>query len=598
MDLATENQVLRTILVVLTVVLSVVLAFSLASRKFFTSLLRAAELARASNTLVVNALDAATVEWEALVGRLPPVDEAAIAELWRLAIETTPKLELGGRERVAYHPVLLHVLELITARTHGRLRLHREATIALDGREPDICWTPDREAYATGVSTLSIFEIKTIRAALDASPQLHGYMYYALSEKQKLLPWWSWLTGWSVALYGAGCTALEIRFESLVSTRDGVELRTTNYMPFVPWVTHALGSLERHAAVSAGVPTPGFRALVRILLAPPALLGQVRNPQPPAQSMYLEGVRGSPVVVNLGDLLGGGSFGNAFRATCPSIGGGLPVDAVVKIYRDPFRGHLGGHKQLRTELSCLRAIMRLDEHSVHLPTLLAASATALVESPCGTPLPVRLRQLAVAAGIDAPQHRTFAALRNAAMDGALAWGVYDGVLRGLRVLHGIGWLHCDVRLPNCVVLRRAALGLVGPTAKVGGVIVTESAVLIDLGCALQLVRAVERPGCYKVAMSGLTFWHDLRGALSVFVESAIGGRYSLQSALWGKDMLDDDIVRSLKPPRLAAAVSARRNRINDHISSALKSIQQVGRIFGDAPVAVAPGAADYVALRV
>lgn len=115
-------------------------------------------------------------------------------------------------------------------------------------------------------------------------------LYVGLVEKQKLLPWWSYFTGWSIAQYGAGCTALEIRFESLVSSRMGVELRTTSYMPFVPWVTTERGSEMRDAAAAAG-PTPGFRALVRILLAPPALLGQVRNPTPTCASYGFGGRR-------------------------------------------------------------------------------------------------------------------------------------------------------------------------------------------------------------------------------------------------------------------------------------------------------------------
>ena len=512
-----------------------------------------------------------------------------VVELWREAIETTSMLELKRRERAAYHPVLAHVLEIITARTQGRLRLHREATIALDGREPDICWTPNREAYVTGVSVLAIFEVKSVRAAQDAAPQLHGYLYLALSAKQKLLSWWSWLTGWTIALYGAGCTGVDIRFESLVSTRGGIELRTTRYMPFLPWAIHARRSRARTKAATGG-PTSGFRALVRILLAPPALLGQVRDPHPPTQSMRLEGANGAPVDVVLGELLGGGSFGNAFSAECPSPGGSS-TRAVVKIYRDPFQGHLGGQKQLRTELCCLRALRLLEQRSVHLPVLLAASSTALVESPRGTPLPVRLCQLAATPDLEPPQHRAVAAPRNVALDRALAWGVYDGILRGLRALHGAGWLHCDVRLPNCVVLTRAALGLVSPM-ELDRTRVTETAVLIDLGCALQLSIAPGRPDCFKVPASGHSCWHDLRGALAIFVETALGGQYSLPSALWGKDMLDDDIVGLLEP-RIAGLVVERCNHIFSHLRSARQASQQASRIFRGTAVVAMPIAADY-----
>ena len=268
-----EVELLRALVLALAialVALAIASVASVAPSAFLRSQLRVAELAKASNTLVVRALDSANtvVSWETLVGRLPWVSEAAILELWREAIRTTPQLRTSGAEQKAYHRVLQHVLELITARTRGRLRLHREATIALDGREPDYCWTPYREAYVTGVSTLPIFEVKTVSAALDAAPQLHSYMYHSLSEKQKLLPWWSWLSGWDIALYGAGCTAVNIRFESLVSTRQGIELRTTTYMPFLPWVTLAKGSARRQQAEAS--PTAGFRALVRILLAPPA----------------------------------------------------------------------------------------------------------------------------------------------------------------------------------------------------------------------------------------------------------------------------------------------------------------------------------------
>ena len=173
MDTAVENQILRGLVVCLVVVVIVVVV----SLRFLKSQLRVAELATASNTRVKNALDAPTtvVELDLLVERLPPVDEAMVVELWGEAIESTLKLIPRRREREAYHPVLLHILELITARSQGRLRLHREATIALDGREPDVCWTPDREAYVTGVSALPIFEIKSIRAAEDAAPQLHSY---------------------------------------------------------------------------------------------------------------------------------------------------------------------------------------------------------------------------------------------------------------------------------------------------------------------------------------------------------------------------------------------------------------------------------------
>ena len=308
--------------------------------------------------------------------------------------------------------------------------------------------------------------------------------------------------------------------------------------------------------------------------------------------MVLEGVGGTPVRVELGDLLGGGSFGNAFRARCPSTAGGAPVDAVVKIYRDPFHGYLGGHKQLRTELRCLRALLTLDERPAHLPTLLAASATALVESPCGTPLPVRLRELAVATGKDSPQHRTLPAPRNKALDGALAWGVYGGILSGLRTLHKIGWLHCDVRLPNCVVLPRAKLGL----SAADSLGVTDSAVLIDLGCALQLSRSRCEPESFKLPASGFTYWHDMRGALAIFVETVIGGRFSLQSSLWGKDMLDNAIIETLKPAD-ALYVTARRDRIINHISSAHRRLKQAGVLGRSDIVAVAPIAEDYEARR-
>lgn len=594
-----EIQLLRQVLIIVItafgfVTFALVTAFVL-NRNFLTTQLRVANLANASNTQVIRALDEkgnTVVDWETLVRRLPPVDEAATSELWRVAVETTPKLQKEGGERKAYHPVLLHVLRIITASTQGRLRLHQEATIALDGREPDMCWTPEREAYVTGVSTLPIFEVKTIKAALDAAPQLHSYMYHSLDEKQKLLPWWSWLMGWSIALYGAGCTALNIRFESLVSTRAGVELRTTTYMPFLPWVIHPQNSPARLKIAAAG-PTTGFCALVRILLAPPALLGQVRNPHPPLQSMRLEGEQGEPVKVVLGDLLGGGSYGNAFRGTFhPPAAAMALIDAVVKIYRDPFQGHLGGHKQLRTELRCLRAV--LGQRCKHLPVLLAASPTALLESPCGIPLPVRLSQLAATDGREPPQHRAEAAPRDSAVDGALARGVYDGILRGLQALHGIGWLHCDVRLPNCVTLTRSALGL-ADVVTIKGSRVTESAVLIDLGCALLLSEAPSPPDSsryFKVPESGHTFWHDLRGALAVFVETAIGGRYSLPSALWGTNVLDDNIVRLLQPT-LAGRVAARRDYINDQISSVRRRIQQAGRKTAQM---LAPVSEDYTSL--
>lgn len=594
MDLATENQLLRTALASAVTALAAAL-FALfvlwVSRAFFKSQVRVAELAKASNTLVVSALDEpdAVVDWETLVSRLPLIDEQAVVEMWNEAVQTTPgKLKVNGRERTAYHPVLVHILSIITTRSQGRLRLHRETTIALDGREPDVSWTPDREAFVTGVSVVAIFEVKSVRAAKDAAPQLHGYMYLALSAKQKLLSWWSWLTGWTIALYGAGCTGLNIRFESLVSSRGGIELRTTSYMPFVPWVVYEQGTEARMRAAAAG-PTPGFHALVRILLAPPELLGQVRNPRPPAQVMHLEAAEGAQVKVTLGELLGGGSFGNAFSATCPSPAGGKPIDAVVKIYRDVFKGLLGGHKQLRTELRCLRAIRQLDPRCVHLPRLLAASTTALVESPHGTPLPVRICQLGTAPDLDPPQHRALAAPRKSPVDRALAWGVYDGILRGLRALHGAGWLHCDVRLPNCVVLTRAALG-----AELVDACVTESAVLIDLGCAQQLSAAPGRPEHFKVPSSGHTCWHDLRGALAVFVETALGGRFSLPSALWGKDVLDDDIVGRLDPV-MANRVVERRDRILGHIQSARRSAQQAGRFRFAAAVVAAPTAADYEA---
>lgn len=598
MDLAAENQILRTALATLATVFAVT-ALALAAAVlaavmvvlFFKSQLRVAELAKASNTLVVSTLDAAdtVVDWETLVRRLPLVDEAVVVELWREAVKTTSILILDGRERAAYHPVLAHVLGIITARTQGRLRLHRKATIALDGREPGICWAPNREAYVTGVSVVAMFEIKSVRAAQDAAPQLHGYLYHALNAKQKLLSWWSWLTGWTIALYGAGCTGLDIRFESLVSTRGGIELRTTRYMPFLPWAIHPRRSRDRTVA-STGGPTSGFRTLVRILLAPPALLGQVRDPHLPTQSMRLEGTNGAPVDVVLGELLGGGSFGNAFSADCPSPGGNS-TRAVVKIYRDPFQGHLGGQKQLRTELCCLRALRQLEQRSVHLPVLLAASSTALVESPRGTPLPVRLCQLAAAHDHEPPQHRTVAAPRNVALDRALAWGVYDGILRGLRALHGARWLHCDVRLPNCVVLPRAALNLVS-SAELDGTRVTETAVLIDLGCALQLSIAPGRSKCFKVPASGHTCWHDLRGALAIFVETALGGQYSLPSALWGKDMLDEDIVALLEP-RIAGLVVERYNHIFGNLTSARQASQQASRIFRGTAVVAAPIAADY-----
>ena len=471
-----------------------------------------------------------------------------------------------------------------------------------------MCWTPDREAYATGVSVVAIFEVKSIRFARDAAPQLHGCMCIALSAKQnlELLSWWSWLTGWTITLYGAGCTGLNIRFESLVSTRGGIKLRTTSYMPFVPWVVYAPGKMRLRAAAAG--PTTGFRALVRILLAPPALLGQIRNPHPPTQVMRLEGAAGAPPVdvpVVLGELLGGGSFGNAFSAYCPSLDleglrppGGKPIDVVVKIYRDVFQGVLGGHEQLRTELRCLRAILQLDQRCVHLPRLLAASSTALVESPHGTPLPVRLCQLAATTDlqVESPhwQRRAAAAPRNSALDGALAWGAYDGTLKGLRTLHSAGWLHCDVRLPNCVVLTRSALGL-GPSTQLDKIGVTESSVLIDMGCAQEMSAAPGRgrPHHFIVPASGHTCWHDLRGALAIFVEAALGGRFSLPSALWGTDVLDDDVVERLKPA-IASVVIMRRDRITERIRTARECVQQAGFRRGAAVVA-APNAADYAA---
>ena len=594
-----ENRLLYeiiTLLVILLVGLTFVafvafVAFLLTtlSRRFLKSELQAAMLARASNTIVAQYLNVvALVDVETLVSRLPPVDENAVLRLWSEAVRSTPKLAQGGRERAAYHPVVTHVLNLVTAYTQGRMRLHREPTIVLDGRQPDYCWTPEREAYVTGTSTLVMLEVKTVLHGNDAAPQLHGYMYYALSAKQTLLSWWSWLTGWSISMYGAGCTVVEIRFESLVSTRAGVELRTTKYMPFLPWAINA--KTKRTGVVDAG-PTPGFRTLVRILLAPPELLGQVRNPRPPAQPMYLEGVNGSPVTVTLGSLLGGGSFGNAFAAQYYPPRGDC-IEAVAKIYRDPFRGYVGGHKQLQIELRCLRAVLRDGGGSRHLPILLASSATALLESPCGCPLPVRLAELGAAVAGDPPQHRNVAALRNKREDEALARGVHDGILRALRVLHGIGWLHCDVRLPNCIVVPRASLDL-GPGQEYDGISITDSAVLIDFGCAVQVSQIPGRRGVFRMPASGLTFWNDLRGALAIFVETALGGRYSLASGFWHLDVLDADVIALLHPP-LRQLVDARLQRIDNGIELARRSMQEAG-YFSRGTVEV-PGAVEYSAL--
>ena len=78
-------------------------------------------LLHSSNTLVKNALDEpdTVVDWRKLVDRLPLVDDNAVIEMWNEAVLTTPgKLDKGGREP-AHHPVLVHILRIITSPLRG-----------------------------------------------------------------------------------------------------------------------------------------------------------------------------------------------------------------------------------------------------------------------------------------------------------------------------------------------------------------------------------------------------------------------------------------------------------------------------------------------
>ena len=206
------------------------------------------------------------------------------------------------------------------------------------------------------------------------------------------------------------------------------------------------GSADPFVATSTPPCPSGLVALARLLLAPSAQLCGVRDTL--RSSIVLDGRNW---VLPLEERIGSGGFCDVYSATLEGVRVAVKVGRTAKV-------------SLEEEVACMTALGGRGP----LPRLVGRSfdaatrrTTALVLSPLGTPL-TEVRKACTS------PHQC----------ADLAWRVARGVLAALRTAHAAGWLHCDVR-PSNVVL------------------VEEEVVLVDWGLS------VKRDGTVRMGVCGV-----------------------------------------------------------------------------------------------
>lgn len=496
-----------------------------------------------------------SVESATLLERTPLASGIDIDAAWRGFVDAHAREwapPTGNfKENAHVHPTVERVLAAVVPRAALRVWRRRSAEDDVCGSdiEPDFSLTTARDAAPALLAALVVVEVKLpVRGGLAyAESQTRIYLrrrlYRACCDLDARGERLDWAFAMGVATDGVSL--------SLVYMRSGAPAPGDSFVDATPCpvsVSEALPlfpgwDFRAPLVLPATAPPAGFVALARLCATAPGELGVGTPLSAHLRADVVWAVRGGaaePCELELGDRLGCGGSSDVYACAAPAAAAaagstGLFAKVprfVTSAVRAAFDAEATSLFELRAaaDSGLVPTLVGVGERSRAADKYMADRVGAwplLVLQPCGMPLAEWVGSRAATAAVGG-------GLVGAARERrACADAVAVRLLDALTAVHDAGWIHCDVRPHNIVVVGDAAGG----------------AMLVDFGCAARRSDASAGRGVPAFAARGVFLQdsyaarpaQDAVGALLTWVAVAYGAGCA---APWleGVDAFTDALV--------------------------------------------------------